>query len=101
MADHSQAILTVVEAARVLRISRGLAYELARRWLETEGREGLPVIKLGRTLRVPRAQLDKLIAGEAFTAASTAPPPQTAAPRNKPLALGAHADQLRLLDPES
>ena len=62
---------------------------------------GLPVIKLGRALRVPRSQLDKLIAGEALTAAPTAPAPQTAILRNKAPALGALADQLRLLDPES
>lgn len=52
-------VLTVEEAAKKLRIGRGLAYAQARRWRETNGREGLPVIKLGRSLRVPRAAFDR------------------------------------------
>jgi excisionase family DNA binding protein len=54
-----ESVLTVEEAAKKLRIGRGTAYALARRWRETNGREGLPVIKLGRTLRVPRAAFDR------------------------------------------
>ncbi len=50
-------VLTVEEAAKVLRIGRGAAYELARRWRVTNGREGLPVVSFGRSLRVPRAAL--------------------------------------------
>ena len=49
------------EAAEVLRIGRGTAYELARQWRETEGRHGLPVVMLGRCLRVPRAALLRLL----------------------------------------
>jgi hypothetical protein len=45
--------LTVDEAARILRIGRTAAYELARRWPATDGREGLPVRKVGKQLRVP------------------------------------------------
>ncbi|MGH8924183.1 MAG: helix-turn-helix domain-containing protein [Acidimicrobiia bacterium] len=54
---------TVEEAARVLRIGRGAAYTLARQWRQTGGQEGLPVIALGKTLRVPRAALEKLCGG--------------------------------------
>jgi excisionase family DNA binding protein len=54
-------VLTVEEAAAVLRIGRGVAYELARRWRQSGGREGLPVIELGRCLRVPRAALEQLL----------------------------------------
>jgi hypothetical protein len=54
---------TVEEAARVLRIGRGAAYTLARQWRTSGGREGLPVISLGKTLRVPRAALEKLCGG--------------------------------------
>jgi len=39
--------LKVEEAAKILRISRGAAYELARRWIATNGQTGLPVIRLG------------------------------------------------------
>jgi excisionase family DNA binding protein len=59
-ADGVPQFLTVEEAAAVLRIGRTSAYELARRWLATSGREGLPVIRLGRTLRVPQAALERL-----------------------------------------
>ena len=52
--------LTVEEAAAVLRIGRTSAYELARLWLATSGREGLPVIRLGRTLRVPQVAIERL-----------------------------------------
>jgi len=55
-------VLTVEEAARYLRIGRASAYELARRFRETDGREGLPVIVLGRSLRVPRHALEHLVA---------------------------------------
>lgn len=63
-------VLTIEEAARRLRISRGVAYALAREWRTTEGRSGLPVIELGRSLRVPRAALDRLIAGTQATNAA-------------------------------
>lgn len=55
-------VLTVEEAARYLRIGRASAYELARRYRETDGREGLPVVVLGRSLRVPRHALEQLLA---------------------------------------
>lgn len=42
--DELPEVLTVEEAAAVLRIGRGAAYELARRWRESNGREGLPVV---------------------------------------------------------
>jgi excisionase family DNA binding protein len=55
--DELPEVLTIEEAAKVLRIGRGAAYALARRYLATDGREGLPVVRLGRSLRVPRAKL--------------------------------------------
>ena len=57
-------VLTVEEAAAVLRIGRGAAYALARRYRATGGREGLPVIELGRNLRVPRVGLVRLLNGD-------------------------------------
>ena len=65
-------VLTVEEAADVLRISRNSAYMLARRWRDTDGREGLPVISLGRNLRVPRAGLSRLLEGGLETDGLTA-----------------------------
>ncbi len=55
--------LTVEEAARVVRIGRTSAYELARRYLDTDGAEGLPVVRFGRQLRVPRCRLEETLGG--------------------------------------
>ncbi len=54
-------LLTVTEAAVVLRIGRTTAYELARRDFATAGGEGLGVIRVGGQLRVPRMALERLI----------------------------------------
>ena len=55
-------LLTVEKAARVLRIGRSLAYELAHRYVVSGGREGLPVIRVGSScLRVPRWALMELV----------------------------------------
>ncbi len=59
--DELPEVLTVEEAAAVLRIGRGAAYELARQWRDSGGREGLPVVSLGRSLRVPLAALRRLL----------------------------------------
>lgn len=55
--------LTVEEAAKVLRIGRTAAYALAREWRATNGASGLPVLELGRTLRVPRHALQLMLQG--------------------------------------
>jgi hypothetical protein len=54
-------LLTVEEAASVLRIGRTKAYAMAREWRATGGRSGLPVIDFGHALRVPRHALEELI----------------------------------------
>lgn len=55
-------VSTVEEAAAVLRIGRGAAYALARRYRATSGREGLPVVWVGRSLRVPRRAIEAILA---------------------------------------
>jgi hypothetical protein len=54
---------TVVEAARVLRIGRTAAYEQSKVYRATEGAAGLPVVKMGTRLLVPRHQLELLAGG--------------------------------------
>lgn len=54
---------TVVEAARVLRIGRTAAYEQSKVYRATEGAAGLPVVKMGGRLLVPRHQLELLAGG--------------------------------------
>jgi excisionase family DNA binding protein len=65
--------LTVEEAAKVLRIGRTAAYALAREWRATSGRSGLPVLELGRTLRVPRHALEQMLTGLPRASESEAP----------------------------
>ena len=50
--------LTVEEAGRVLRIGRTAAYQQARRWLDTRT-DGLPVLRVGGSLRVPLSQFEQ------------------------------------------
>ncbi len=58
MLEDLPAVLTVEEAAKVLRIGRATAYEGVRMYLASGGAEGIPAIKVGpRTIRVPRAAL--------------------------------------------
>ena len=53
-------LLTVEEAARYLRIGRSLAYELAGAYLDSDGTVGMPVLRFGSCLRVPRWALIEL-----------------------------------------
>lgn len=55
-------LLTITEAAALLRISRTTAYAEAKRYLLTG--DGLPVIRVGRSLRAPRERLRRLIEGD-------------------------------------
>lgn len=48
--------LTVPEAAKLLRISRSAAYESVRTG-------SIPAIRFGRTIRIPRYALERLLAG--------------------------------------
>lgn len=54
-------VLTIDEAAAILRISRNAAYTLSRRWRATGGRVGLPCIQVGRSVRVPRSAIRELL----------------------------------------
>ena len=58
MSDNGALLVSVEEAAKLLGIGRGLAYDLVR-----EGR--LPHVKLGRRVLVPRQGLEEWIAQEA------------------------------------
>lgn len=64
--DELPEVLTVEEAAAVLRIGRTAAYELARQWRATGGVVGLPVLCFGRVLRVPRHALMQMLEAPAI-----------------------------------
>lgn len=59
-------MMTVDEAAEYLRVSRTLGYQLARQYRITGGEAGLPVVQIGRCLRVPRDELAELVLGAAW-----------------------------------
>ena len=59
-ADVDAVVLTVDEAAHVLRIGRSLAYQLARTYLSSGGVAGIPVVRIGTGFRVPRWALVEL-----------------------------------------
>jgi len=54
---------TVEEAAQILRIGRTAAYMAAKRHRVSKGVEGLPVVMIGGSLRVPRVALERLAGG--------------------------------------
>ncbi len=56
-----QPTLDVEEGGRLCGLGRTKAYEQARRWLDTDGAEGLPCVAFGRTLRVPTAAVLRLL----------------------------------------
>jgi excisionase family DNA binding protein len=53
-----QHVITVEEAAEILRISRNGAYEAVKR-------KEIPSIRIGRRVLVPRIALEKMLRGEA------------------------------------
>ena len=54
-------MLTVKDAASVLRIGRSKAYEMAATYTSTGGTQGLPVIRLGDLLRIPKVALHEFV----------------------------------------
>lgn len=89
------AFLTVPEAARFLRIGRTAAYDLANRYERTGGADGLPVVRIGRALRVPRARLEEL----AGCPLGPAPTPALATARPSKAATTAPVDAPQLTFP--
>ena len=53
-------VVTLTEAAHILRISRGSAYEAAKR-------KEIPTIRIGRRLLVPLAPLERMLGGNERT----------------------------------
>jgi excisionase family DNA binding protein len=61
--DTAPDLLTLEEAARVLRVGRTTAYADVRRWFATGGADGLPAVRVRRQVRVPRRELEDRIGG--------------------------------------
>lgn len=54
-------MLTLMEAAVILRIGRTTAYQLAAEYLRTGGTRGLPVVRVGRQFRLLRSDLEDVM----------------------------------------
>ena len=54
--------LTIDGAVEAMRIGRSLAYGLAHQYVASDGRDGLPVLWFGSSIRVPRWALAELLA---------------------------------------
>jgi len=53
----------ITEAAEILGIGRTAAYDAAKRYRETGGAEGIAVVAVGGSLRVPVAWLEQMAGG--------------------------------------
>ena len=61
--DGPPDLLTIEEAGAVLRVGRSKAYDLARQSLANGGVGGMPILRLDKQLRVPRAPFEEWIGG--------------------------------------
>jgi hypothetical protein len=87
--------LTIEEAASILRIGRTAAYALAREYLVTNGLSGLPVVRFGRLLRVPRVKLEALIGGPITWPRKTSSPAVSPIPMSRPRSIRARTSDVQ------
>jgi len=59
--DALPIVLTVSDAARVLRIGRSKAYEMAALYTSSCGTRGLPCLRIGDLVRVPKDALHEFV----------------------------------------
>lgn len=79
-------LLTIEEAARVIRVGRTKAYAMAQEWRATGGKSGLPVVDFGHALRVPLRQLETIVGGPLTAGRPGGDAPATAVDLNMPKA---------------
>jgi hypothetical protein len=58
---HLPLMLNIDQTCEVLSIGRSLAYAQTRRYLATAGREGIPAVRIGGALRIPRTALVEML----------------------------------------
>ena len=59
--DALPIVLTVNDAARVLRIGRSKAYEMAALYTSSSGTRGLPCLRIGDLVRIPKVALHEFV----------------------------------------
>ena len=59
--SNAPAVLKISEVIIVMRISRTAAYEGARNFLDTDGADGIPCVRVGRSIRFPRLLLEQYL----------------------------------------
>lgn len=90
-------LLKVEEAARVLRIGRSKAYEMTTLYATSAGTEGLPVLRMGDVLRVPRFALYEFVTtGRIVQLIPRDEDAQDARPASKPSRTGRSANRAQL-----
>ncbi len=91
MSEQPPDLLTIEEAARVLRIGRTKAYAMSQEWRVTNGESGIKVCDLGGQLRVPKVWIEEQL-GAPILFVPSAPDsekrnshtPRPAAPESEP-----------------
>ena len=73
--EAAHRLLKVKEAAAEMRVCTSHAYELAHEYLNSGGTAGLPVLRFGTCMRVPRWALDMLITAGRVVRLADAPAP--------------------------
>jgi hypothetical protein len=64
--DEAPEMLKVEEAAKLLRISRSSAYEGVAVFQTTKGSDGIPSVRIGHSLRVPKSLLAAWLQSKAY-----------------------------------
>jgi hypothetical protein len=76
--ETTHELLTIKEAAAAMRVSLSLGYQLAHEYLNSGGTAGLPVLRFGTCMRVPRWALDVLVTTGRVVRLTDAPVPTDA-----------------------
>lgn len=79
--EAAHKLLTIKEAAPEMRVSPSKCYQLAHEYLNSGGTSGLPVLRFGTCMRVPRWALDVLITTGRVVRLADVPVPNNGADR--------------------
>ena len=78
--DDLPLMLTVEEAGRLLRVGRSHAYNQVTLYFATGGVDGIPAIRIGGVIRVPKHALHELVTTGHLVQLIDHPPPNRSRP---------------------